>query len=275
MKIKLSTLLNVVLATFLLTALIYDVAVSRGDDWEPLLPYDPWVDWNDDGCIDIYDKVAVGARFGSCGTPINKTALLLCLHNRLDSLNVTVVELQSKVDALESTVAILETDITMLNATIVDHESRLATLEANYSVTNLKLAPYAIPFNSTYSSVQQQTTDTVFEDMPSMSVTITLNRTSHLIIMFSAEAKVDGDGKYMQILAKVNELMALPGGICLTPIVYDKISDYDLLDYMAYTYNFFQPSVEAGTYIIKIQWKVTAGTGYIDERTLTVIALPA
>jgi len=120
MKIKLSTLLNVVLATFLLTALIYDVAVSRGDDWEPLLPYDPWVDWNDDGCIDIYDKVAVGARFGSEGTPINKAALLLELQDRVDSLNASLLDLE----------AYLETKIVELNASLVYLQSRVETLES-------------------------------------------------------------------------------------------------------------------------------------------------
>lgn len=75
MKMKFSTLLNVVLATFLVTSLIYNVVVSRSADWEPLLPYDPWADWNDDGEIDVFDKVAVGARFGSSGTPITKATI--------------------------------------------------------------------------------------------------------------------------------------------------------------------------------------------------------
>jgi len=75
MKIKFSTLLNVVLATFFVTTLVYNVVVSRSADWEPLLPYDPWVDWNDDGEIDVFDKVAVGARFGSTGTPITKASI--------------------------------------------------------------------------------------------------------------------------------------------------------------------------------------------------------
>lgn len=39
--------------------------------------YDPWADMNDDGQIDIYDVAYVASEFGTTGTPINKTALLL------------------------------------------------------------------------------------------------------------------------------------------------------------------------------------------------------
>jgi hypothetical protein len=48
--------------------------------------YDPWVDGNDDGIIDIVDIVNLAIRFGEEGTPINKTALLLDLLDRVEVL---------------------------------------------------------------------------------------------------------------------------------------------------------------------------------------------
>jgi len=38
-------------------------------------PYDPWYDVNDDGDINIIDIVAIGIRFDTSGTPINKGAI--------------------------------------------------------------------------------------------------------------------------------------------------------------------------------------------------------
>lgn len=58
--------------------------------------YDPWYDFDDDGDIDIFDIVDIAARYGTTGTPINKTALLLELAARIDALNTTIMELQAQ-----------------------------------------------------------------------------------------------------------------------------------------------------------------------------------
>lgn len=139
---------------------------------------------------------------------------------------------------------------------------------ADYAVTNLKLAPYAIPFNSTYSQTEQSTSSTTLEDMPEMAVNITLDRTSHLIILFSTEAK-PAYNQMILVQAMVNETTAYPGTIQLTPV--GSISP----SYASYSYNFYLLSLSSGTYTVKMQWRVDGGTGYIRFRTLTVIALPA
>jgi len=58
--------------------------------------YDPWLDMNDDGRIDIKDLAMVAKAYGTLGTPINKTELLLEMKARTDALNGSVIELQSR-----------------------------------------------------------------------------------------------------------------------------------------------------------------------------------
>jgi hypothetical protein len=70
-----------VLATFCLTTILFTVIPvgSYGI-------YDPWIDFNDDGKIDVKDVALVASNYGSKGTPINKTELLLDLQNRVSAL---------------------------------------------------------------------------------------------------------------------------------------------------------------------------------------------
>ena len=79
--------------------------------------YDPWVDLNDDGAIDIYDAITLANHFGTTGTPINKTDLLLQLLNRLDQLNTTVIEQQNTINNLNQTVVYLNETVAILDST--------------------------------------------------------------------------------------------------------------------------------------------------------------
>ncbi len=45
--------------------------------------YDPWIDTNDDGIIEILDLTYLGEIYGTAGTPINKTELLFDLLDRV------------------------------------------------------------------------------------------------------------------------------------------------------------------------------------------------
>lgn len=56
--------------------------------------YDPWCDLDDDGDIDIFDIVKLASAYGTSGTPINKTALLLEMQARIDALNATITSLK-------------------------------------------------------------------------------------------------------------------------------------------------------------------------------------
>jgi len=142
---------------------------------------------------------------------------------------------------------------------------------ADYAVTDIKLAAGAIPFNSTYSTALNSTTSTSWVDMPGMSIGLNLMRNSSLIIMFSSEAWLTSGGDYLLVQALVNSTVAYPGaGALLT------LTTVTSTNAGSYSYTFSLPNVSAGYCTVKIQWLSFGGTmGYVEDRTLTVMALPA
>ncbi|MDH5733976.1 MAG: DNRLRE domain-containing protein [Candidatus Bathyarchaeota archaeon] len=70
--------------------------------------YDPMLDTNDDGAIRVDDVLNIALHFGTSGTPINITALLLELLNLIEDMNTTISELQDRVAELEARVEALE-----------------------------------------------------------------------------------------------------------------------------------------------------------------------
>lgn len=62
--------------------------------------YDPWLDLNDDGEIDIFDVVMVARAYGSSGEPFNKTAALLELQAQVSILDATISARLPQVDIL-------------------------------------------------------------------------------------------------------------------------------------------------------------------------------
>ena len=86
------------IATFCLTITLFMVIPTRSS--KETNSYDPWLDVNDDGSINIIDISNLAILFGTSGSPINKTDLLL--------------ELQSKVQTLEATIRNLEANGTIL-----------------------------------------------------------------------------------------------------------------------------------------------------------------
>ena len=76
-------LIIAVLAIFCLTATLFMILPIQSS---PGNGYDPWLDNNDDGKINILDIAATAKAYGTTGTPINKTALLLDLQFRVEAL---------------------------------------------------------------------------------------------------------------------------------------------------------------------------------------------
>ncbi len=62
--------------------------------------YDPWLDLNDDGKIDIFDVVMVANSYGTSGKPFNKTAALLELQTQVSILDATISARLPPVDFL-------------------------------------------------------------------------------------------------------------------------------------------------------------------------------
>lgn len=142
----------------------------------------------------------------------------------------------------------------------------------DYAITNMKLAPNAIPYAANYSITSESTTSTSFTDMPDMKANITLTRTSHLIIMFSAEAWADGAGDSILMRALVDTIAANPDSGALLVLTRAGIGQHG-----SNTFIFYLTNVNPGTHTIKIQWTMLTGMtmGHVADRTLNIIALPA
>ena len=117
-------LIIAILGTFCLTVTLFTVIPIRSQTTEP---YDPWYDLNDDGIINIYDVVLVANKYGTTGTPINKTELLLELQSKVESLNASVLQLLSEVASLQTELALLKTDFADLNASLAELQSIVET----------------------------------------------------------------------------------------------------------------------------------------------------
>jgi len=276
-----------VLATLCLTSTLFMILPTRSQPGG--LEYNPWADLNDDGIIDVYDVVMVTGIYDSEGTPVNKTTLLLDVNatftdllSRIDGINNT---LSQRISSLDAQLATMDAAIMQLQLSNADLSSRINALEANYSITNLRLAPYAIPFNSTYSTAYDYTTETYpkLADMSGMSVTLALERPCQLMIMLSAELQNLGpntarEDTWIIIQATVNGDAALPSEFNTTAV--DPTGAAGLVYHDHYlrwgTYSFFfnRQTLSAGFYTIKIRWAATVGKAEVRSRVLSVIALP-
>lgn len=148
-------LIIVALATFCLTATLFTIIPTRS--LSPSGTYDPWVDTNDDGAIDIYDALILASRFNTNGTAIDKTALLYQVNDtftdllsKIDSLNASMYDLnstlisrlnylESRMNEMNATIAELQYSNILLNASISEQQSRIDSLvnAMNHSLTQV------------------------------------------------------------------------------------------------------------------------------------------
>jgi len=206
-------LIIVVLAIFCLTATLFMILPIQSS---PGNGYDPWLDTNDDGKIDIKDIAATAKAYGTTGTPINKTALLL--------------DLQSRVETLEERTP---------------------------------------KFYSVFQWANINTTSTDWVDMDGVSVTISLNQTSHLLIVCTLMATTDPVERAMFLRASVGTEIAFP---------FEYQLFCDTSPSTTWTVSYYQMSVASGTHTVKMQWRtnpVIQSMGWAQRIALTVIALPA
>lgn len=110
--VKKRDLIIAVLIAFCLTTMLFLVKPIGS---QTSGQYDPWLDINDDGKIDIRDVHAVAVAYGSSGDSINKTALLYnvndtftSLLSEINTLNATITELQNNNTELQDRVTSLE-----------------------------------------------------------------------------------------------------------------------------------------------------------------------
>lgn len=207
------------------------------------------------------------------------------LQSRADTLNNTMIFLNTTIVTMNTTITQLQTSDANLNSRMSALEAEVNALEANYSVTNLKLAPYAVPFNSTYSTTYGWTTEQYpnWADMPAMTVTLNLTRASQLIIMFSGELQNLGpdttrENTWICIQAKINNDVALPSEFNTTtvdPSGTGMLTQGHYLRWGTYSCTFYSQTLNAGFYTIKLRWDCTVGKAEARSRDLVVIALPA
>jgi len=102
-------LIIAVLCTFCLTSTLFMMTRTTGSP--DIGEYDPWIDLNDDGQIDLYDAVTLAGATGSFGTPINKTELLYNVNDTLAALLARIDNLNNsltlKIEELELQLAIM------------------------------------------------------------------------------------------------------------------------------------------------------------------------
>jgi molybdopterin-binding protein len=223
--------------------------------------------------IDLADYSIITAKIADGAVTTTKIADGAVVTAKLADGSVTSAKI------LDGTVAAADLATGAVNTFKIADGAVTTVKIADYAVTNLKLASYAIPFNSTYSVTLASTTETAnWVDMAGMSLTIRLDRISHVIILFSTVAYNSDPACQIWVRAQIGATTAYPGEIMLTPTISEELgwpaNHRHTIYYMAYSFHFYRPLVTAGTYTVRIQWRVTGGTGYAVSRTLTVIALP-
>lgn len=158
--------LIIILATFCLTfALFTIVPVGSNYKTSGIGEYDPWIDPNYDGTVNILDCILISNHWDTTGTPLNKTELLNMndtlaeILARIDSLNNTNAVLQSKVDNLTASLAETQIELGNLNNTDISQNSSIIFLMSKVDNLTASLAETQTKLNSMNATLTQQMSD--------------------------------------------------------------------------------------------------------------------
>lgn len=142
------------------------------------------------------------------------------------------------------------------------------------AISSSRLAASAI-VNATDTSTTESTTSSTTFTGTEFSQSITLDRTSTLLMLFSAESKVNTTGDGVQNLKNYTSVRARVGGIVASPA--DVRFSVNMTNYTSQSAMFVNASVASGTYTVDIQFASSGGNNlaYLKNGTMAVIALPA
>jgi len=212
--------------------------------------------------VQIQNGAVTTAKIGDGAVTIGKIADSAIITTKLADGTVTSAKI------LDGTVTTLDLATGAVGEVQIKDGAVTTNKIADYAVTNIKLSAHAIPFNSTFATGMVSKTTASWENITGLSVTVTVERNSTLLIMFSTQTAISLPDESIMWRASVNAANALPGSIYLQP-------PGEGTQWSSVSYTFYKPDVSAGQYVVYIQWSVSGGTGYVGSRTLFVMALPA
>jgi hypothetical protein len=220
--------------------------------------YDPWRDFNDDGIIDVNDLYLLAIVYGTTGEAINKTALLLELQDKVNSLDASLLALEARINALEAPGSVT-------TERLVDG-----------AVTHIKLGSDVLPVYSVSAITEVTTSSTDWVDVPEMTIEITLTRYSRLMYIYTVSAKQDTAGQMAFARVILDGSWPTYSVSTIAPSI-EYSSGHTHGTWWRYTNHVVvTPSVRApGTYTVKLQWTVSGGTARMQGRNLEIIVLPA
>jgi len=133
----------VVIATFCLATTLCMVIPTRSS--LETNSYDPWLDINDDGNINILDISSLAIIFGTSGSPVNKTALLLELQDKIETLEAAIKNLENNGilpdihERVQDSIVLIRgtvTEVTVQGSGFVYNFSGIIVVLTNYHVVD-------------------------------------------------------------------------------------------------------------------------------------------
>lgn len=132
-----------VILVFCLSSLLFMVSPSKSIP-ATVGQYDPWMDVNDDGVINMYDLGYLARSFMATGTPLNKTDLLLMLQTNIDDLNSSLLNLEAqaraKMDSQDALIAELQNTTADLDTRLASQDALIADMRALIVSNNVTIA---------------------------------------------------------------------------------------------------------------------------------------